>query len=373
MPRWWPFDKSPRTSPQQLPSDPVDWSLGSKSEREEKISLLVQELQSPRPSRRARAVELLEEAKVEQAIPALMALLQGEEHLVVRWKVLHAIEQISGLSVQSTEDMPEMEAWRKEAVDELIEQLGSEKASQRWGAAEALGRLGDRKAVPALVEGLRDPHAFVRWSAAQALGQIGGETAIPMLLPLLQEKDPLVRRSAVDALGYLDNPTARKSLHQALHDPDPSVLRNAIEATAQLGESSAVDAVIRALEQCPDLWVRYSAAEALGTIGDHRAIPPLMEVSRDRSEMIRRAAIRSLGLLQDSRAIPVLVQALEDSDVQVRLFAADGLAQIGHEGALPQLRQRLQDNASAFGRKVGTAAQQAIEAIQERIEKQTSP
>ncbi|MBN1483283.1 MAG: HEAT repeat domain-containing protein [Chloroflexia bacterium] len=364
MARWWPFGKDKQKKSLQLAPDPVDWSLGPEEEREQLLSLLVQELSSPSPSRRERAIELLVQAQATKATSELLDLLQREQHLVVRWKALHALQSLSDLPLDSPDF--EVEAWREQAVDGLIEQLGSAKPSQRWGAAEALGQLGDRRAIPALVERLRDPHAFVRWAAAQSLGHIGGEAAIPLLLPMLEEADPLVRRSAIDALAHLDTPTVRKVLHQALHDADPTVLRSAIEAVKQLGDSQATSAVIRALDAENTLWVRYSAAEALGTIGDHRAIPPLIEAARDPEVLIRRVAVRSLGLLRDSRAIPSLVQSLSDPDTQVRLNAADGLGLVGHEGVLAQLGEHLHDNAGVFGRKVGLAVQQAITAIQER-------
>jgi len=367
--RLWPFGRPPAEEPLRLPPDPADWSLGDEAQREQVLPLLLQELDSPFASRRERAVDLLAEAGAEEAGPALLALLRREKHLMVRWKALCALQRLTGAPAEGLEGPPpeEVEAWREEAVAELRRRLRSDRAGSRWEAAEALGRLGDPRVVPDLVQALRDPHAFVRWAAAQTLGQIGGETAVPLLLPMLEDPDRLVRRSAVDALGYLDTPAVRQALRRALHDSDATVRRNAIEAVARLGDAGAVDALSPALDARNDLWVRYSAAEALGVVGDHRAVAPLIESLQDHHVLIRRAAARSLGLLRDSRAIYPLIQALQDPDPEVRLHAADGLGRLGHEGVLPQLKAHVHDPGSVFGRQVGAAVRQAIEAIQGRV------
>ncbi len=357
--------------PPTLPPDPAHWSLGTGEERERLLPLLLRELDSPLPSRRERAVELLAEAGEEQALPAFLSLIRREKHPLVRWKAFRALSHLAG-EAAGPADLPspeEVSSWRDDALTDLLGRLGSTQASQRWEAAEGLGELGDPRAIPALVQALRDPHAFVRWAAARAIGRIGGEEAVALLLPLLQEDDPLVRRSAADALGYLDTPDVRQALRRALRDPDPSVRRNAIEAVARLGDREAVGILAAVLTSSDDLWIRYSAAEALGLVGDHRAIAALIEVAQDRQVLLRRVAARSLGRLRDSRAITPLVHALRDPDPQVRLHAVEGLGRLGHEMLIPELERLLQDSASVFGQKVGEAARRAIEAIRSRTEK----
>ncbi|MGC8959912.1 MAG: HEAT repeat domain-containing protein [Chloroflexia bacterium] len=354
--------------PPTLPSDPAHWSLGTGEQREHLLSLLLRELDSPLPSRRERAVELLAESGEEQVLPALVSLARRETNPMVRWKAFQAISRLAGEAVGSAElpSPEEVAAWRDEALADLLGRLESEQAGRRWEAAEGLGDLGDPRAVPALVRALRDPHAFVRWAAAQAIGRIGGEEAVVLLLPLLQERDPLVRRSAADALGYLDAPAVRQALRRALRDPDPTVRRNAVEAVARLGDREAVGILAAVLTSSDDLWVRYSAAEALGMVGDHRAIAALIEAAQDRQVLLRRAAVRSLGRLHDSRVITPLVRALRDPDAQVRLHAVEGLGRLGHEMLIPELERLLQDTASVFGQTVGEEARRAIEAIRSR-------
>jgi HEAT repeat protein len=367
-------DQATAPPPPALPPDPAHWSLGDEAQREALLPLLLQELASSVPSRRARAAELLAEAGADEAVPALYELLRRERDLSVRCQALRALHHLAG-TAEAIEgpSAEELAAWKDELLAGLVEQLQSIAPAQRWSAAEGLGRLGDPRAVPALVGALRDPHAFVRWTAIQALGEIGAPETVALLLPLLEEPDPLIRRSAVDALGRFDTPESREALRRALRDPDPTVRRNAIDAVARLQDTAAVDALVLALDPRNGLWLRYSAAEALGVVGNHRAVAPLIEAAQDPQVLIRRVAVRSLGLLHDSRAIPTLVRALRDPDPQVRLHAAEGLGRIGHEGVVPQLKQRTNDRSTVFGRRVGDAAREAILSIRARTASQSEP
>jgi HEAT repeat protein len=62
-----------------------------------------------------------------------------------------------------------MEKRRKLAVSLFLAILCDPDRDLRQAAAEALGRLGERRAEPALARTLRDPDAVVRSAAEQAL------------------------------------------------------------------------------------------------------------------------------------------------------------------------------------------------------------
>ncbi len=54
-------------------------------------------------------------------------------------------------------------------LEELINQLKSDRAFEREQAAEALGYLGDPQAIAPLIEALKDPEKSVSDAASQAL------------------------------------------------------------------------------------------------------------------------------------------------------------------------------------------------------------
>ncbi|KPK84884.1 MAG: hypothetical protein AMJ81_04600 [Phycisphaerae bacterium SM23_33] len=58
--------------------------------------------------------------------------------------------------------------------------------------------------------------------------------------------------------------------------------------------------------------VRAAAAEALGRIGDGRAVPALSRALKDRHEWVRYKVTRALGRIGGPQAVDALVKALED-------------------------------------------------------------
>ena len=72
-----------------------------------------------------------------------------------------------------------------EAVERLIELLGSSDARERRLAAMALGRIGDRKAVkPLLKAGLAQADPFLKHAIIYALHEIGDDEALPVDHPM---------------------------------------------------------------------------------------------------------------------------------------------------------------------------------------------
>jgi hypothetical protein len=107
-----------------------------------------------------------------------------------------------------------------------------------------------------------------------------------------------------------------------------------------------------------DPAVRSAAAEALGKIGDRRAVEPLIEVlAQDGAYEARQAAAAALGLLKESRAIWVLVATLKlrDESGPERQEALQALQQQAQRAL-----QKIGDPLAAGGAaKSGTATPEA--------------
>ncbi len=87
-----------------------------------------------------------------------------------------------------------------------------------------------------------------------------------------------------------------------------------------------MEALIAALRD-PSVDVRWNAAEALGEIGDARAVHPFITALNDDSMKVRESATKGLGKI-GSRAIPPLLSALQDPNRYVRESAAQALQRI---------------------------------------------
>jgi HEAT repeat protein len=99
--------------------------------------------------------------------------------------------------------------------------------------------------------------------------------------------------------------------------------------------SEVLDPLLEATHRGTD-FARTYAATVLGHIGDHRAVPSLIDALSDPSPPVRRATAKSLGFLQAVSAVPMLVRALDDSDPELSRTAASALGHIrSREAVLP--------------------------------------
>ena len=121
----------------------------------------------------------------------------------------------------------------------------------------------------------------------------------------------------------------------------------------KLKDKRDVIGLIEALGYQKDSDVRRSAADALGQIGDVRAVEPLLNALKDSNDTVRTQAEKALykieetwGQTGDARAIVPLIAALKDSDTGVRRIAADVLRQTGDVRAVETFIAALKDSDS---------------------------
>jgi HEAT repeat protein len=245
--------------------------------------------------------------------------------------------------------------------------LHSKEYRVREAAAEALGRLGDRRAVEPLIRVMGGDWADdVRRAAIEALGKLGDARAVKPLIKALGDEDQLIRENAAKALARLgkllrldklkwgeiakgehEDLERLGALIEALLDDEYNDEYARREATERWWEFHS-DAVLSR---------RIAAAKALGMLGDRRAVEPLFEVLGDASDSIRVAAaealarlgepkwreivkgehedLERLGACDDPRAVDLLIKALSYDRCHRRRTAAEVLAQIG--SATPNL------------------------------------
>jgi HEAT repeat protein len=128
------------------------------------------------------------------------------------------------------------------------------------------------------------------------------------------------------ALGG-DDDSAREEAIRALADP------------AYRGEARAIDALVAALRMRSqgafDYKARRLAAEALGQIGDERALTPLIHALEDETSMVAEAAAGSLARLNQPAAVAGLIAALKSSTPGVRIAVLKALAELGAAHEIP--------------------------------------
>lgn len=134
----------------------------------------------------------------------------------------------------------------------------------------------------------------------------------------------------------------------------------AAQALGEIGDDRALGPLKIALEdEVPD--VRVAAAQVLGEIGDYRALRPLGIALEDEVPDVRVAAAQALGQLHDSKAksLWALCKALRDEIPDVRVAAARALGRMGRlerSEAVKALCLAVHDEVA----EVSTAAAQAL-------------
>ena len=96
-------------------------------------------------------------------------------------------------------------------------------------------------------------------------------------LEALYDRRPAVRRVAAQALAELgDEAALRRLLFSAVRDADADVRHEAVEAARSFGHPDAAVPLVKALASENEAIVAH-AAQALGELGDHRAISYLVK------------------------------------------------------------------------------------------------
>ncbi len=266
----------------------------------------------------------------------------------------------SGSSVSSNAAQALGELGDKRAIEPLFNRLSNSSLCDYPYAAQVLGKLGDKRAIKPLINRLSDSNSGVSSSAAQALGKLGDKRAVRLLITRLSDSSSGVRSNAAQALGELGDKRAIEPLINRLSDSDLNIRSNAAQALEKLDttKEQMVAGYVEALDS-PDLFVRRDATEALGKLGNKRAIETLINKLSDSSSGVSSNAAEALGRLGNKRAVEPLIKALGDPDSYVRRDAAEALGRLGNKRAVEPLITRLSDSNS----NIRSNAAQALERL----------
>lgn len=239
-----------------------------------------------------------------------------------------------------------------------------------WRIGESLGNLGNRRATEPLLKALKngnidvisaigklkDPRAvkplivilkndgFISGSAARALGMIGGKEAEDVLIKALRNRNNWeVCLAAARGLGNL-------SVKRAF-----GLLLNTLNNTKDYGKNYSEPWEKKVVNSSGNISVQGAAAEALGKLGDERAIEPLLK-TLSKESLIRTNATRGLGHIQHPKVIKALTELVKDDSWSVREAAIQGLGRLGVKEAIKLLIDRLNHDEEWNVRKAATEA-----------------
>ena len=185
------------------------------------------------------------------------------------------------------------------------------------------------------------------WPVAYALGRIGDKRALPALMLLAREKTPTTAALAVRGLGGLKDPQALDVLIPLAQQADlPARVRGRVfEALGQIGERRAIQPLMTALDNAAlDPTLKLLAVTSLGQLKAHEASERLLDLTGDRWPTLRAAALRALAASNPDYFVTVLSTSDPDNDFVVRAATAEILGSLDKPELHPTLKGMLQDS-----------------------------
>ncbi len=294
------------------------------------VRAALKRLKDPAPAVRREAVEKLGALHDVRATGPLIACLQDPDPAV----------RTAAVSV--------LGEWHELlAVQPICDRLQDPDIGVRRVAAAALAGLHDPRSVEPLLHCLTADDAELRRAAATALGQIGDARAVEPLMICLQDKDPATVTVALVALGALHDARAVAAIIPCLGNSDETVRRKAVDILCQLG-APAVEPLLASLT-APKPRVRALAAEALGRLGDARAVDPLVALLKDpgapeAASSPTDANTADQNNIADEKKVPA--EATDDGTAEVRQKAAEALGRLGRPAVDALIACLGEDNAT---------------------------
>lgn len=258
--------------------------------------------------------------------------------------------------------------WKTMSAPNLVALLKDERTAVQGRAIRELASRG-ATVISALSDVLRtSPSVDARRNAVWTLTRIDGVEARSASRAGLADSDETVKHAAIHAAGLLRDPGAVPQLRQALKTNVPSIQRAAAEALGRIGDAKAIPDLLAVAAAPADRVLEHSVTYALIEINDPESTAAGIQASTSRA---RRAALIALDQMDRRTLQPDAVVPLFDStDALLRDTAwwiaghhpewGDALATFftTHLGtANAAQRQELQQKLVQFG---DTAAIQAL-------------
>jgi HEAT repeat protein len=163
--------------------------------------------------------------------------------------------------------------------------------------AKQIANAGDASILKYMEPWLRHEDRHVRGNAAFVFARLGDPRGLDTILAMLTDKSTRPEGQGIPGGGFTVAGQVRADRYHAVH------------LCGELKDPRAIDALVPLLG---DTDINYKVAWALGEIGDHRAIPPLIGALANHDPFMRISSIQALEQLKATEALPPLRLLLTD-------------------------------------------------------------
>lgn len=212
----------------------------------------------------------------------------------------------------------------------LIKRLEDEEWRVRKTAVEILLDIKGKTVIKELIITLyREDNANARNSAIEALVALGAE-ATNHLIKAYKNSSTSVKKFIIDILGSTGDLKALPLLLKALKNKDKNVRASAAEHLGNIRKHVSVINALTGILKSKDIWVAYPATDALGRIGDAKAIDALVSVLPQKA--LRKPVIIALGRIAEVSTLTLIAPFLKDKSKTVREETVKAVEQFFRKG-----------------------------------------
>jgi HEAT repeat protein len=182
------------------------------------------------------------------------------------------------------------------------------------------GKLAtEQHSIPDYLNAIRSGSSHERWQAAYQLSKS-------------------LKRGEASRYPNLEQQVA--AIYEQSKSDDPRIRRYLSMVLGSLGDRRATPLLLDGLnDRDPDN--RIYVLMALGELKDPISIPHIVETTRDTDKDVRKTAFFTLGEIGNLYAVPALVDGLTDDVAEVRWNAAVALSRFNDRRAVPVLREMI--------------------------------
>ena len=213
-----------------------------------------------------------------------------------------------------------------ESVEPLIKMLKDKDKEVRRAAASALGVIGDSRAVIPLAEAMIINNDPVCFAAYLSLSKINDDKCLNVLLKHLNIGKISIDKKIqiIYLLGDLKDKKATKVLIKQLKSKNEHVRSKAVDALGKIGDRRAVEPLLELLSNSNDGFIRSDIIEALGNTGDTRAVQPIINNCRH-NRICSKNSILALGKLKNPKAYSFLMDLFKNHDYRDKGYMIEAL------------------------------------------------
>jgi HEAT repeat protein len=193
------------------------------------------------------------------------------------------------------------------------------------------------------LQGLGSWRARRRAAAAANLATLRMPRIQRHLVRALDDPARTVRIALIQAIGEVGDRRALVALVRRLGERSPTVVRQVEQVLVERGRE-VVPEIVAYAETSPKLRGRRAAVEVLGLLRAPLAADLLLDLVRHPDHELRIRAVKAAAAIGDPRFLDAFHELLADPAWVVRCQAAKGLGTLGSATSVPLLRAALGDD-----------------------------